>query len=258
MIRNRVNGKVYVGSASGQSIKQRLSVHRSQLVRGVHGNRFFQNAWKKYGEENFSFEILANCSTEWCLAMEQIHINKNKSAMRDFGYNLSPTAGSALGVKHSPEANKRNSERQIGKKMSPEWTESMRAAWKRRLSDPVTRQKIVSEFKAVIHSPEVKERANIGKRKYWKNPKSSHVEKLNAWRKSDGLKEMASLTHKGVRKSPEHRAKIGAAHVGMKRSEEAKRKMSESAKKRCASPDGKIQMRNAGLASHGKPMEPYN
>ncbi len=41
-----------------------------------------------------------------------------------------------------------------------------------------------------------------------------------------------SAALKGRPKSPEHRAKIGAAHVGMKRSEEARRRMSEASRRR--------------------------
>lgn len=45
---------------------------------------------------------------------------------------------------------------------------------------------------------------------------------------------------KGKPKSPEHRAKIAAAHRGKTKSEEHRRKLSEAAKRRTRTPDGRL------------------
>lgn len=55
-IENTVNGKVYIGSAVNP--QQRKNQHLSVLRRGVHFNRYLQNAWDKYREKSFKFSIL--------------------------------------------------------------------------------------------------------------------------------------------------------------------------------------------------------
>ncbi len=49
---NKVNGKYYVGSST--NIENRWKGHKKELRRGV-STRHLQNAWNKYGEDNFIF-----------------------------------------------------------------------------------------------------------------------------------------------------------------------------------------------------------
>lgn len=56
---NNINGKVYVGQSI--NIKTRWKEHINALKRGDSGCTLLQRAWNKYGEENFSFEILELC-----------------------------------------------------------------------------------------------------------------------------------------------------------------------------------------------------
>lgn len=58
-IRNTLNNKTYYGSS--KCIKQRLTSHYSCLSRNKHANVILQNAWNKYGEENFTFRIVETC-----------------------------------------------------------------------------------------------------------------------------------------------------------------------------------------------------
>jgi len=55
-IRNIINNKVYIGSTS--KFKSRKASHFGHLRFGDHSNKYLQNAWNKYGEEKFVFEIL--------------------------------------------------------------------------------------------------------------------------------------------------------------------------------------------------------
>lgn len=59
MIENLVDGKMYIGSAS--VIHDRLIHHRWCLNNGRHENNHLQNAWDKYGEDNFRFVPLFEC-----------------------------------------------------------------------------------------------------------------------------------------------------------------------------------------------------
>ena len=55
-ITNLVNGKIYIGSCA--LFQQRASQHDSSLKRNCHQNKHLQNAWNKYGEESFLFEVV--------------------------------------------------------------------------------------------------------------------------------------------------------------------------------------------------------
>jgi group I intron endonuclease len=99
-IKNKKNNKVYIGSAV--SLGQRFSVHTHCLRNDKHHNRHLQNAWNKYGEDSFLFEVLEKVEDKEKLVEREQHWID----IREPEYNLSPTAGSTLGVKYSEEARK--------------------------------------------------------------------------------------------------------------------------------------------------------
>jgi group I intron endonuclease len=99
-IRNLVNGKVYVGSS--EDISSRWKVHLRLIARGNHHSIKLQNAFRKYGQDNFAFEIINHCSENDLLFFEQLFINANDSFRK--GYNMSEVAGSPMkNRKHSVE-----------------------------------------------------------------------------------------------------------------------------------------------------------
>lgn len=60
LIQCTVNGKMYIGSA--KCIRKRWSSHINQLDKNKHHSIKLQEDWIKYGEENFDFKILKECS----------------------------------------------------------------------------------------------------------------------------------------------------------------------------------------------------
>jgi group I intron endonuclease len=60
VIRCEPIGKEYVG-ASGNVVK-RIREHFYRLERGIHRNRRLQNAYKKYGKDRFSSEVVLYCN----------------------------------------------------------------------------------------------------------------------------------------------------------------------------------------------------
>jgi len=59
-------------------------------------------SFKKYGKENFKFEILEVCKPEFCLAYEQTYLDYYKPWVETGqGYNISHTATSPFGKKRS-------------------------------------------------------------------------------------------------------------------------------------------------------------
>lgn len=72
-IKNLVNGKCYYGSS--KEIEKRLSRHKRELKNNIHINRILQRAWNKYGENNFSFEIVEECNVTALLETEQKYLD---------------------------------------------------------------------------------------------------------------------------------------------------------------------------------------
>jgi len=104
-IRNLVDGKVYVGSAV--NLKNRWVHHRKKLRKGTHHSNHLQRAWTKYGEDTFIFEVLGLCEKNGLLDEEQKLLDQRQSYDDRHGYNMTPTAYSQLGRRHSEESKRR-------------------------------------------------------------------------------------------------------------------------------------------------------
>ena len=98
-IENKVNNKCYIGSS--KNIKKRWQEHKRTLKKGTHHSKALQNAWNKYGEENFIFEILCNCLFDELLIKEQEYFNIIKPE-----YIILKVAGRFDGYKHTDETKK--------------------------------------------------------------------------------------------------------------------------------------------------------
>lgn len=58
-IENLITHTKYIGQS--RDIRHRWMEHKSYLRKGNHKNLYLQRSWNKYGEENFSFDILEIC-----------------------------------------------------------------------------------------------------------------------------------------------------------------------------------------------------
>jgi group I intron endonuclease len=103
LIRNRVDLRVYVGSA--KDIARRWRQHTIALNRGNHPSKHLQAAWTKYGAASFEFVRLEKLfDLRDLIRREQFWIDQFQSQDRERGYNLSPKAGSQLGYRFSEES----------------------------------------------------------------------------------------------------------------------------------------------------------
>jgi len=107
-------GKLYVGSA--KNIEKRKKEHFNALKNNAHKNKHLQNAWNKYGENNFQFNVLECVEPTSLIAREQYYIDLHKSYDRKLGYNIAPKAGNTLGVIPSEETREKIRKKLIGKK----------------------------------------------------------------------------------------------------------------------------------------------
>ncbi len=204
------NKKIYIGSAV--NLQQRKKGHFSCLRRNEHVNKHLQNAWNKYGEQTFIFEVLEYVLPMSLTAREQYWFKKLKPFDRK-GFNIAREAGSTLGYKYAPET----IEKMRGMKRSPEARVNIsRAALGRKRS---------------AESIEKSRQGNLGK----KQP-SEAIEKTR----------QAQLGHMV---SPETREKLRQARLGKKRSPESVKKSADGHRGMKKSPETRERMRLSGFAA---------
>lgn len=84
---NNINGKIYIGQS--KNIDKRKFQHLNNLRKNKHVNIYLQNAWNKYGEHNFEYNIIEEiCDENELDNKEKEYIDFFKSNNMKFGYNL--------------------------------------------------------------------------------------------------------------------------------------------------------------------------
>src|SRR6266436_3362242 len=78
--------KVYVGSTK-QGKKRPLS-HIRNLNKGCHDNDYLQKAWGRYGQENFVWFIVEECSIDKLQEREQWWVGFLRATDEKYGFNL--------------------------------------------------------------------------------------------------------------------------------------------------------------------------
>lgn len=128
-IKNIVNNNIYIGSTI--NLIRRKSEHFNLLRKNKHSNKHLQYAFNKYGKNSFEFITLVCCDKKNCLLIEQMFINEFNPV-----YNINPTAGNSLGVKHSKETIEKIKKSKLGHFVSEETKKKQRESnllvWKNR------------------------------------------------------------------------------------------------------------------------------
>ena len=117
-ITNKITQKIYIGSS--KNIRKRWKAHRTLLNREKHYNEHLLAAYKKYGKENFSWEVVEFIDVNNLEEREQYWIDFFGSSDRKKGYNLCPAAYSNLGLKHTDESRRNMSLAHLGHKHTSE------------------------------------------------------------------------------------------------------------------------------------------
>lgn len=122
-IKNTINGGVYFGRSV--DVPDRLTHHKNELRRKVHRNKRLQNAWNKYGENAFKFELVWEKPPEELYELEEFVLefmwghkslyNHHKLSYGGFEQN------NKLGCfTRSPETRERIRQAFVGRKFSDE------------------------------------------------------------------------------------------------------------------------------------------
>lgn len=191
IIKNKINNKIYVGYAT--NITSRISSHKKELRNNRHKNPHLQNAYNEYGEENFDFNTIENCSGQLLCAREHYWAVLLNTHDRNYGYNEKPTDPNGVSTKHSEETRKKLSIANTGKKLSKE-----------------ARQKIGNANRGNSHSLETREKISLG---------------LKGKKRSQETKDKISKAHKGKIVSQETKEKLSLINKGKIISEETKQKL---------------------------------
>jgi group I intron endonuclease len=193
-ITNNINGMAYIGQTIKQ-LRKRWTDHLFNSIgkgKGKHKS-YLHRAIEKYGEDNFSIEILNVCVDKKALDVVEMFYIKNMNTLGPNGYNISlGGTGVMHGRKMSPEAVARIRQANLGKKLSPEHAEKLRLS------------KLGKK-----RSPEVIEKmrlANLGRKL-----STEHKKKLSLVHNSPEVKEKNRLAHLGRKHSPEVRERIRLA-----------------------------------------------
>lgn len=195
------NGKVYIGITS-QTLSQRWRNGKGYKT------QVFYNAIQKYGWDNIIHEILfENLSYEDACHKEEMLINKYKSNIKQYGYNISIGGGGTKGVT---------------------------SIWKGRHLPKETCKKISEANKGRIFSIESRKRMSDSQKKLVNDP--NYINPMKGRKHSDYTKSLISKCHKGKHLSEEHKRKLSQIEKGRTLSEETKEKISKSARKRFSVP----------------------
>lgn len=175
-ITNIVNNKCYIGQSV--HIERRFREHKNRSYFTEYETPLYK-AIKKYGIENFTFEIIEECEKSELSDREIFYINKYNSYSK-MGYNLT-NGGKGYSGTHTIEHNKKISIAKTGKKIQPpsketlikrseslkkvihtkEWHEKIGLANRGRVVSEETRKKISESLKGNVISSETREKLRI-------------------------------------------------------------------------------------------------
>jgi group I intron endonuclease len=117
-ITNKINNKIYIGKSKHPHTRWKVHKTLSRGDSSTYSGRqhYFHKAIKKYGEENFHFEIIDNCELESiAFEKESFYIEKYKTNIVKYGkntqgYNLTDGGEGPTGYKHTDEAKQKMSQ----------------------------------------------------------------------------------------------------------------------------------------------------
>lgn len=234
-IRNSTNDKVYVGSSV--NMHRRSNQHFNDLRNNRHHNNHLQNAWNKYGENSFDFEVLEYVEENQLIEKEKIWLDEFPKEC----FNLMEVVEKDF--RHSIETKEKISKGNKGKIVSKETRKRLGLANKRRFArdkHPMlgkspsieTRKKISNANKGRKRTEEArKQMSNAHKGKVLSEETKQKIsEALKNRFFSEETRKRLGLANK--RRSEETRKKISQKLKGHRHTEETKKKIGEASRNR--------------------------
>lgn len=193
------NGKSYIGS-SKRPFGKRWKSHRYDLGKGLHCNTHLQRSWDKYGKLSFEFHPLEPVQyVEDLIEREQVWIDIYQACDRVYGFNIAPKADRSC---LSPETKLKLSAVLKGRKHSPEHRAKIAAANVGRKRTPESRAKSSAAMRG--------RKQLYASSPYVSRPYASRPYMVGKKRTPEQCANI-SAAMRGKKRTPETRAKIGAA-----------------------------------------------
>ena len=200
-ITNKITNKCYIGETVKPDPEKRWTQHKNTIKRGI-GCPALQDAVKKYGVENFKFDVILICFDEDRFKYEIEYIKKYNTLVPN-GYNIleGGLGGSFKGKTHSEETKKQISETIKQKYIdNPNYChlhseETKKLISKNRkginLGKKVPDEILQKRRLNFINNPEIKEKISNSLKEYHKNNVNDNTDRSNETKQkiSDGLKE---------------------------------------------------------------------
>ena len=201
---NKLNNKVYIGKSV--NVERRIKRHLREF-KYENIQCYFYRAIRKYGIENFDYEIICECKKENLDEMEKYYIHLYNSNNLKYGYNMTEGGDGALGTHCTEENRKKLSERM--KENNP-MKNGMSDEQKKKISQSLKGRKMSKEF----------------------CKKTSKRMKENNPMKNSDIAKKVSEKNKGKTASEETKKKLSESLKNRVFSEEHKNKLKKAASKR--------------------------
>lgn len=166
LIVNLITNKFYVGSAI--DIEARWRTHNYDLNKNQHHSPRLQNAYNKYGADNFSCVVLEETSENTRIEREQFWIDYTKCC--DTGYNACKIAGATTGYKHTKENKELMRKLKLGGKLSLNHLRKIKEATVGLKRSQETKDRISKARKGMKFSKETKKKISDANRNFEKWP----------------------------------------------------------------------------------------
>jgi len=129
IVTNSINGKQYIGyTTKSLEDRKREHLYKSRCVYDKHYFYLFLSAMRKYGEKNFTWEVLCHCNSKEECCEKEIYCIKKYNTISPNGYNL--TEGGNGGIQSEETKIK------ISNSLKEYWGNNMeKHHWKNRTSE---------------------------------------------------------------------------------------------------------------------------
>lgn len=134
MITNLVNGHRYIGSSV--NVYNRLCRHKRLLKHGNHYNKHLQNAYDKYGAENFTAQALLYCEREETTGREQEFLDSLKPEYNIATNATMPTLGRSLSAETRAKIGEKSKQMWQDEEYRAKKSEAAIAALRERMNNP--------------------------------------------------------------------------------------------------------------------------
>lgn len=111
---NLTNGKKYIGFTNNK-LHKRIIVHKWEALSN-NSNKIFHKAIRKYGWNNFQWEIICqSLDGDYLLKEMETYFIDHYNSLVPYGYNMTKGGNGCLGHKHSKKTKQKISQKQKGR-----------------------------------------------------------------------------------------------------------------------------------------------